>query len=119
MTHEPTRPIFTPFGAPEPVGEITNRTTAAGKPTKADVPPGDCVYGCEGDYHPCGRYPKADAWVEEKVGKPRRIPVGQPVWAVVDAGGDIIDLFVHKVTRESLVLHDTEKIVEGTFTPNP
>lgn len=70
MTHEPTRPIFT-----------------AGKPTKADVPPGDCVYGCEGDYHPCGRYPKADAWVEEKVEEHRkRLQAKAPttyVWDIV------------------------------------
>jgi hypothetical protein len=48
----------------------------------------------------------------------KKLPVGQPAWAVVNKEGDIVDLHTHEVKRENLVLYDTEQIVEGVFTRN-
>lgn len=47
----------------------------------------------------------------------KKIPVGQHGWAVVDENGDIVDVFMYEVSRNSLVLFDSEKIVEVSVTP--
>lgn len=47
----------------------------------------------------------------------KKLKVGQPVWAVVDEDGELVAVFTHEVTRNTLVMHDSERIVEGWFTP--
>lgn len=55
-------------------------------------------------------------YVRHDVGA-RHIPVGRPAWAIVDSDGEVVDLYTREPKRENLMLHDTERIVEGTFTP--
>lgn len=46
----------------------------------------------------------------------KKLNVGQHGWAVVDSNGDIGDVYMHEVTRDDLVLLDTERIVEVVVT---
>lgn len=46
----------------------------------------------------------------------KKLKVGQSGYAVVDKDGNIIDVYMEKVTRENLVLHDSERIIEVIIT---
>ena len=73
------------------------------------------IYDIERGYEEGFREGAKDALAERRQWK--RVPIAQQGWAVIDSDGEIMDVYMHKVTRDNLVLHDAERIIEVWITP--